>query len=67
MEFLQYSGNFIVIWLVNQIAHEILALIRPIFVKNIALSKAVPNAGDEINLKIHYLYYNEDRVSPISI
>lgn len=67
MEFLQHSGNFLVIWLVNQIAHEILAIIRPLFVKNMALSKAVPNAGDEIDLKIHYLYYNENRVSPISI
>ncbi|XP_061192245.1 uncharacterized protein LOC133200470 [Saccostrea echinata] len=32
-----------------------------------ALSKAVPNAADEIDLKIHYMYYNESRVSPISI
>lgn len=32
-----------------------------------ALSKPVPNAGDEIDLKIHYLYYNKNRVSPISI
>lgn len=67
MEFLQHSGNFLVIWLVNQIAHDILAIIRPLFVKNMAVSKAVPNAGDEIDLKIHYLYYNENRVSPISI
>lgn len=67
MEFLQHSGNFLVIWLVNQIAHDILAIIRPLFVKNMALSKPVPNAGDEIDLKIHYLYYNENRVSPISI
>lgn len=64
MEFLQHSGNFLVIWLVNQIAHEILAIIRPLFVKNMALSKPVPNAGDEIDLKIHYLYYNENASRP---
>ncbi|XP_062577707.1 uncharacterized protein LOC134239557 [Saccostrea cucullata] len=32
-----------------------------------ALSKEVQNAADEIDLKIHYMYYNESRVSPISI
>lgn len=42
--------------------YDILVIIWLLFVKNMVFLKVVLNVGDEIDLKIYYLYYNENCV-----